>query len=213
MLTRLILFAFLLSSITSKAHSNLTFLKNNISFPGKNVPGVISKFYGELQYGAATLCWKLYEEGSDRRFIVERSENGTDFKELAYVTSSDGINFQYKDTLPLPTGFYRVKAISTDTIYSDIMRLSTLSGLPEIKISPALFDVVINVEINSKINESFNLVLTNSKDEIISNRSLNASIGVNKVIFDDVISFLYADEYTMTITGFQYSYSQKLYKK
>lgn len=213
MLKRLILIAFLIPSLSSKANFYPAFLNNAICPTVNSLPGIISRFYGELRYGAATLCWKLYEEGSNRRFVVERSENGTDFKELADVTSSDGINFQYKDTLPLPTGFYRVKAISTDTVYTDIMRLSTLSGLPEIKISPTVFDVVINVEINSKINESFNLVLTNSKNEVIRSRSLNATTGVNKIVFDDVISFLYTDEYTMTITGFQYSYSQKLYKK
>lgn len=166
-----------------------------------------------MQYGTATICWKLYEEGSTSFFYIERSENSKDFTVLDRVGSTDGINFQYKDSLPLPTGFYRIKAVGTDTVYSDIIRLSTISGLPQVKVWPATFDVAIHVEVNSTIKETFTAVLTNSKGETLISKLMNAEKGNSQVIFDDTVSFLYADEYTMTVSGLQYSYSQKLYKK
>lgn len=204
MLTRFISIIFLALSFSAKA---------NIHFPVKPVPGLISKLYGDVQFGTANIYWKLFEQPSGLHFIIQKSENGKDFTSLDTVKSNDGINFQYKDTLPLPSAFYRIKAEGHDTSYSDIMRLSTIEGLPHVKISPSLFDVVINVEVSCMINETFNIVLTNSRGEIVNQRELNAEKGPNKVVFDDTVSFLYADEYTITITGNQYSYFQKLYKK
>jgi len=91
--------------------------------------------------------------------------------------------------------------------------LSSINGIPGIKIWPLVFDALITVEIDSKINEEFTITLTNSKNKVLSSRLLNAEKGNNTVVLDDAISFLYADEYTMMITGIQYLYSQKLYKK
>jgi hypothetical protein len=212
MVNRLIIAAFLLQPLLANATDYNLFTEKSIA-GGHIPPGIISKFYGELQHGAATIFWKLYEEGSSSLFYIERSDNGKDFTELAQVNSSDGINFQYKDSLPLPTGFYRIKATGRDTVYSDIIRMSTLSGLPQVKVWPALFDVVINVEVNTAINETFTAVLTNSKGETLISKELAASKGNSKMVLDDTVSFLYPDEYTLTVTGLQYSYSQKLYKK
>ena len=216
---------FLIQSFTLKANNDLPVSRP--AFLGKDklleiikdklLENIISKFYGELQYGIAVLSWKTYEqEGNNSQFFIERSENGKDFKELERVdstTSRDGNSFQYKDTMPLPTGFYRIKTVQTDTSYSDIIRLSSISGIPDIKVSPGVFDALITVEVNSKINEEFTISLANSKGKILSSRLVNAEKGMNKIVFDDGISFLYADEYTMSVTAVKYSYSQKLYKK
>jgi len=216
MFKNFIFLAFLIQPFVTKAHS-ISFPEKNMSNGDKTSPGVICKCYGEFYSGAATIYWKTYEGGTNSRFFIERSENGEDFKQLDSVTSADGINFIYKDTLPLPTGFYRVKAVPEDTIantiYSDVMRLSSLSGMPKIKVSPSLFDAQITVELDSKISEAFNIALTNSKGEVLSSRLVNAEKGANTIVFEDGISFLYADEYTMSITGIKYSFAQKLYKK
>jgi len=213
MFNRLIMIAFLLQSLPAKATAYKLFLEKIAKIHSIPAPGIISKFYGELQYGAATIYWKLYEQASSSLVYIERSENGKDFTELARVSSSDGINFQYKDSVPLPTGFYRIKAIGIDTVFSDVIRMSTLSGLPHVKAWPAQFDVVINIEVNTAINETFVAVLTNSKGEKVISKEVNAEKGNSKVVIDDTVSFLYPDEYTLTVTGLQYTYCQKLYKK
>ncbi len=206
----IILVAFLAQTFITKANQAYLQLK---TIAGKTGPGIISKFYGELQFGAATIYLKTYDQETTSQFIIERSSNGKDYEELGTVTSEDGFNFQYKDSMPLPTGFYRVKTIKADTAYSDVMRLSSISGVPHIKISPALFDAQITVEVDSKINESFNIELTNSEGKVLSSRLVNLEKGSNKIVFDDGISFLYADEYTMSVTGVKYAYTQKLHKK
>ncbi len=150
MLNKIILLAFLAQSFTIKASIDTPFPIKFVSNPGKASPGIISKFYGDIQYGAATLSWKLYEQQTNSLFFIERSENGKDFAELGTVSSPDGINFQYKDSMALPTGFYRVKSIGVDTVYSDIIRLSSISGLPEIKVWPLVFDVLITVEVKQQ---------------------------------------------------------------
>lgn len=211
MLTRIIFLALFVQSTIAKANE-CSHLKGNI-FQPQPIPGLISKFYGEVQYGTATIYWKLYEQQTGNHFIIERSENGKDFRALDTVKSLDGLNYKYKDLVPLASAFYRIKNVGVDTVYSDIMRLSTLSGMPQVKISPSPFDVVINVEVNSMINETFSMVLTNSKGEVVNSRELNAEKGSNKVVFDDTVSFLYPDEYTMTVSGIQYLYTQKLLKK
>lgn len=213
MLHRSILMVFLVQSLTAQANRYKFPPTNSITASGKPVPGIISKLYGDLQYGAANIHWKLYEQGSNSRFFIEKSVNGKDFTELDTVISTDGLHFQYKDPAPLPTGFYRIKAIGNDTVYSDVMRLSTLNGLPHVKVWPALFDVAINVEIESQINEAFTIVLTNSKGEILMSKEAKTEQGTCKISFDDTVSFLYAGEYSITVTGLQYSYSRQLHKK
>lgn len=203
---------FLTQSFIVKANDGGHISGPAVKFP----PADISKFYGELQYGIAFLYWKTYEQGCNCQFFVERSDNGKDFKVLGTVdntASLDGTSFQYKDTTPLPAAFYRIKTIKADTAYSDIMRLSSINGIPGIKVWPLIFDARITVEINSRINEEFTITLTNSKSKVLSSRLVNAETGNNTVVFDDAISFLYADEYTMTVTGIKYNYSQKIYKK
>jgi hypothetical protein len=207
---------FLLQSFILKANNGCTISMPAVFSQDKLPPVVISKFYGELQYGIAVIHWKTYEEGSNSQFFIERSENGKDFEEIGRIentSSLDGINFKYKDTMPLPTGFYRLKTVQADTVYSDILRLSSISGIPSIKVWPLVFDALITVEINSKINESFTITLTDSKSKVLSSRLLNAEKGDNAVVLDDAISFLYADEYTMTVSAIKYNYSKKIYKK
>ena len=53
------------------------------------------------------------------------------------------------------SGFYRIKTIEKDTLYTDIIRVSFITGMPAIKIWPVPFDHVITVEIDSKIQEEF----------------------------------------------------------
>lgn len=213
MFYKILLCAFLAQPFIATAHKTPQFLKIADTNSGKSKPAIISKLYGELQYGTATIYIKTYDQQTSSQFIIERSINGKDFEEMGTVSSTDGFNFQYKDTIPLPTGFYRIKTINEDTSYSDVMRLSSISGLPQIKISPVLFDAQITVELSSSINESFTLELVNSKGKVLSSRLVNVEKGPNTIVFDDGISFLYADEYTMSVTGLKYSYTQKLYKK
>lgn len=212
MIKTITFFLLLTQSFSAQARKNYSCLTLAAGFPSP----VISKFYGELQYGVACLYWKAYEHSAGCRFFIERSNNGKDFEIVGTVDNNagiDGDSFQYKDTMPLPTGFYRIKTVQADTTYSDIMRLSSISGIPVIKIWPLVFDGLITVEINSQINEEFTITLTNSKSKVLSSRLLHAEKGNNTVVLDDAISFLYADEYTMTVTGIKYHYSRKLYKK
>jgi hypothetical protein len=210
---KIIAFFFLLTqSFTLKAGDCCPVSKPAPAFP----PAVISKFYGELQYGTAFLYWHTYGQGTNSDFFIERSSNGKDFEIIGKVgntAGAGGASFQYKDTMPLPTGFYRIKTIQADTAYSDIMRLSSISGIPVVKVWPLVFDARITVEVSSQINEAFTITLTNSENKVLSSRMLNAEKGNNTVVFEDAISFLYADEYTMTVTGIEYNYSQKIYKK
>lgn len=208
--------ALLIHSFGTKASNGSPKGNPSAFYNSRLTPAVISKFYGELQYGTALLSWKTYGGELNSQFFIERSENGKDFETISVadsISTTDGLNFQYKDTRPFPTGFYRIKAVQADTVYSDILRLSTISGMPDIKVSPDVFDALITVEVNSKINEEFTISLANSKGKVLSSRLVNAAKGNNKIIFDDGISFLYADEYTMSVTAVKYSYSQKLYKK
>ncbi len=213
MLRRTIVFALLLQSFLVKATNSFQLPRNQRSNIVTGAPGIFGKLYGDLQFGAANIYWRTYEHSGNSQFFVERSGNGKDYEVLGNVSSADGFNFTYRDSMALPTGFYRIKVIASDTAYSDVLRLSSISGLPQINVTPVVFDALITVEIDSKISEEFNISLFNGKGEQISSRLLYAEKGKNKIVFDDAISFLYKDEYTMSITGVQYSYTQTLYKK
>jgi hypothetical protein len=216
MFKKIIFLALLIHPFGTKASNGFPNATSPALYNFRLPSAIISKFYGELQYGIANIYWKAYDGELNSQFFIERSENGKDFEIISAadsISTTDGLNFQYKDTKPLPTGFYRIKAVQADTVYSDILRLSSISGMPDIKVSPDVFDALITVEVNSKINEEFTISLTNSKGKILSSRLVNAEKGINKIVFDDGISFLYADEYTMSVTAVKYSYSQKLYKK
>lgn len=213
MLKRTFVFVLLLQSFLVKANSFPSDSKIQSCNIGISATGIFGKLYGDLQFGAATIYWRTYEQSNNSQFFIERSSNGKDYEVLGSVSSADGFNFMYKDSVALPTGFYRIKVIKSDTVYSDVLRLSSITGLPQINVTPVVFDALITVEIDSKINEEFNISLFNGKGEQISSRLVYAEKGKNKIVFDDAISFLYADEYTMSITGIQYSYKQTLYKK
>lgn len=76
------------------------------------------KFEGQFQGQSVLLNWETQTENELSHFVVERSENGLDFTEIATVdasgTSSTLLAYKYTDNQPLKgTSYYRLRIVKS----------------------------------------------------------------------------------------------------
>lgn len=107
---------------------------NRVSFDLNSVilPIQLLQFSGSLQRDQTQLTWVTTNESNTDHFIVEKSEDGHQFKSIgqvnaaAGITSSTGIRYTYTDAAPFTgTQYYRLRSVEKNGInnYTEILTI------------------------------------------------------------------------------------------
>jgi hypothetical protein len=113
---------------------------------------------GSKRNNGHQLVWETTGEENISRFIVERSNNGTDYITAGTVPSAGNGNNRYTYTdnnLPAVTSYYRVQVVGNngEVYYSSVVKLHTaIAATMYVYPNPASNYVIVQVSDNSLLN-------------------------------------------------------------
>lgn len=137
------------------------------------------------------LEWLTATETDTKWHIVERAENGRDFKEFGRVaaqgTTSQATTYRFEDTQPLVSTYYRVKTLGTNGAieYSHIVKVDR--KIPQLtlqKIYPSPTQGQTTVEFNVPEDSKIQSQLINISGQVLQTNFINTQAGNHKIEFD-----------------------------
>ena len=124
---------------------------------------------GESESGYNTLKWTSSSEFNVDKYIVERSENGSEYSEIGNIEaqglSLEALNYQFEDLQPL-TGmaYYRIKLVRNNgsNLTSNTLAIERqfMNDLELVKAFPNPADDNLNVVLSSKAESTYQLTLS-----------------------------------------------------
>lgn len=149
-----------------------------MEFPLSVLPVKFTDVTATLQGSGVLLNWQNADYGETANYIVERSENGTDFIAVTQLRPQS-INNQWIDIKPGgKTTYYRIKAVSLDNtvVYSKIVSVTKQKPFEQLSISPnPVKDGTVKVHLQGLDAGNYQLMVLNSAGETLVKRPVIAS--------------------------------------
>jgi hypothetical protein len=169
-----------INTLTDKTSNHYDGTLNNFALIGSSsnwvgssvLPITLINFSGVQKDGSNLLQWSTESEQNSAYFEVQRSENGSDFTDLARITAAGNSNvvrnYQYNDNelSSSPVYYYRLKMVDIDgsSKFSPIIFIrNSNSGLTTVYPNPARNQITINISDKNLINTQVLLSDLNGK--------------------------------------------------
>lgn len=145
-----------------------------------------------LQIGTM-LTWSTNFEDENDIFIIEKSENGTDFEDIGNVKaagdSEDLKNYNFLDIMAKSNqAYYRLKQVNIDgsSSHSDIVTVSKKfdNNFMVARMSAIATTNLFELTFDSFVDGSLNYTITSIKGEVILENQLSVSNGLNELTID-----------------------------
>ncbi len=156
------------------------------------LPVVLSSFSGQLQNGFANLQWTGSNESADTKYVVERSNNQSDFTAVGTVDGQSaagaGAVYHFIDPKMVagPT-YYRIRTTSGGLFkYSNIVLLS--NSLLDFSFNSLVnpFTDKISFDIVSPDNDRASILLVDAYGRVVKKQDLFITKGLNSVVLPDL---------------------------
>lgn len=177
-----------------------TVIKNNFVV----LPLTFLSFTGVYRNDHGILYWSTANEINVKKFLVERSLNGSDFSVIGEEPAlSNNSNYQFDDNLSNETAnsfYYRIKEVDADNKikYSNVILLRRIMNSLQISVNPnpanniALLTIVSDRDTNVRIN------IFDVNGKIVLNQSNVVYQGNNTILINN-LSPLKQGYYTITV--------------
>lgn len=156
-----------------------------MEFPLTTLPVKFTNVAATLEGRNVLLKWQNTDYNEVANYIVERSENGTDFKAITQF-KPQSINNQWIDIDPAGTTvYYRIKSVSLDNsmVYSKIVSVTKQVSVGQLSISPnPAKNGMITISTQGLKNKNYQLIISNSAGEAIISKSFAGSENVQENI-------------------------------
>ena len=178
--------------LEARPSGSTVFLDNIYFYKGSPLPVSLSGFNVIRRGNTSVINWKTVSESNSKGFSVERSSNGTDWKELQFINS--GLNssatktYSSLDKSPAKgINYYRLKQIDNDGkfTYSSVASLKFLAtGVNGFSFYPNPAKNKITVLFETINSGSASLQLTNAEGKMVrnvmvSNRNSDSNITID----------------------------------
>lgn len=131
--------------------------------------------------------WSTAQEFNSSHFIVERSENGTNWSSIASIKaageSSALINYSYTDkSVNAPVVYYRIKQVDNDgaATYTTVRTIKAVDTNTEVSIATASANTVL-VNFSREVKSTVIIRLVSMSGQVISQKSISNPAG--QVVF------------------------------
>jgi len=182
------------------------------------LPIELNSFDGVCENGKVKLLWSTASEVNNSHFIVERAEDGENFKAIGHVEgsaySSIILNYDFVDNKPLDGGsYYRLVQVDFDgkTRYTNVIFVKTncdnSGDIEQVFYNELSNEIVINF-FNNK-DEDYNLSLYDISGKLILTESISANAYENQVSVK-VSKELSSSIYLVNIRSNNETYNSKL---
>lgn len=151
----------------------------------------------QTQHEKIALSWTVYGEEDMAGYMLEKSNDGRNFSELAYMMSAGNnevFTYKYNDraTTPDAVVYYRVKAIEENTgklYYSNVVALKP-AGAANAKVqlwpNPVVSQLTVNY--NATTSGTVNALLLNMEGKAIKQHRYGADKGINRFVLSNLQS-------------------------
>jgi SdrD B-like domain/Secretion system C-terminal sorting domain len=163
--------------------------------PGVVLPLIINQFNGNYADGLIQLGWNTYSEINIDHFDVERSTDGTNFRQIGRVTTVSGqlnsnINYNYLDiTAQRGTNYYRLAMVDNNGNYTyskSIMVNVDIKGISVMIVYPNPFSRRVQIRVNSDKAEKVAINIINSNGVLMSTQEAHTQVGDNNIAISKV---------------------------
>jgi|GEM_PF-6840675 len=152
-----------------------TFYIQAFGYPVSSLPISLASFKGERRGNINNLMWSTASEANNTGFQLQRSIDGVNYSDLAFVASkapngnsSATINYNFDDTKPLSTnGYYRLKQIDKDG-KNHISNVVLIKGIP-------VKALTVSAVYPNPVGNTINLVATTADQDMLDIRILDLS--------------------------------------
>ena len=163
--------------------------------PGVVLPLIINQFNGNYADGLIQLGWNAYSEINIDHFDVERSTDGTNFRQICRVTTVSGqlnsnINYNYLDiTAQRGTNYYRLAMVDNNGNYTyskSIMVNVDIKGISVMIVYPNPFSRRVQIRVNADKAEKVAINIINSNGVLMTTQEAHTQVGDNNIAISKV---------------------------
>ena len=168
--------------------------------PATTLPVTLTNFTAKANQKNIQLSWSTSLEVNNRGFIVDRSLDAINFKQIGWVngkgTTSLLLNYGFMDHFVQPNViyYYRIRQVDIDSrqVYSGIRNAHTSrdAGIA-LSVSPNPAKDHVNLFISGTTNNASVEVINAAGQKIVQKNNINAFDGVYKVALDGVAKGTY----------------------
>lgn len=180
------------------------------------VPVILSAWNAQKEQGRVMCSWTTTQEINTSHFIVEKSTNGINFREIGRVSATGGSitkRYSLPDKFPAKgVNYYRLQIVGNDgrKDLSNMIALNFDGVVPALQLYPNPVKSALYAEADIKNAEEALFVITDQAGRKISEQKLqlvpNAATAVN-------VALLPAGIYTLTIQAKTSRYVQQFFKQ
>jgi hypothetical protein len=146
------------------------------------LPVKLASFTARQKQHSVVLNWLTTQETNSKEFLVERSDNGSDWKAITSVTArGTGTAYMYVDESPLlQINYYRLKAVDQDgsSEYSAIVK-ANLEGAVLMQVGPNPATNIIKIAVRPGLHASVDLIDGNGQK--VKSENVNAQTGIAQI--------------------------------
>ena len=160
---------------------------------GGILPVSINQFTGIYDNGFVHLSWKAIVDANLRHFDVERSMDGTNFRQIGQVISTDEAspnNFTFLDILAEKgSNFYRLAIVDKEGnyTYSKVITIGVeIKGISLMVVYPNPFSKRVQVKIDCVNAEQVNIRILDNGGNVVRSQVANVVKGDNRITITNV---------------------------
>jgi hypothetical protein len=173
-------------------------------------------FSGQNREAINTLFWKIADHQNLSYFVLQRSTNGRDFRDMSQIQANGNSDYSYDDNIAADTNtlyYYRLKLVGIDGNfkYSDVIKMTVQLKEDFIFVSPNPFRDRLVINIHSQIQDNAVFVLTDLNGRQLLRKNEPLTRGPNVVQINET-GRLPEGTYILTITTSNKPKSLKLVK-
>lgn len=154
------------------------------------LPLTLLQFDGKEQTNVGMLHWLTANEVGTKEFIIERSDNATDFNELGNVTSKSTAgnnNYYFTDIHPaIGNNYYRLKTVDMDgkISFSNIVFIKTDKTNLSMSVFPNPVKSASILKFYSSVSEKYIIKVLDQSGKTLQTFNGISVEGTNKINFD-----------------------------
>ncbi|MFM6924858.1 MAG: SdrD B-like domain-containing protein [Ferruginibacter sp.] len=163
--------------------------------PGVVLPLIVNQFNGSYSDGIIQLGWSTYSEINLEHFDIERSTDGTNFRQIGKINTANGqlnsnASYTYLDiTAQRGTNYYRLAMVDNNGNYTyskTIMVNVDIKGISVMIVYPNPFSKRVQIRVNSDKAEKVAINIINSNGVLMSSQDAQTQVGDNNITINKV---------------------------
>ena len=189
-------FYFLITTVLTLSFTNTTFAQNDSTSNNlntKSAPVILGQFTGGYSSGIVQLNWTTINEANVSHFEIERSTDGTNFRQIGKVLArgdnQSTTNYAYLDILAEKgSNFYRLVLIDRDGnfTYSKLITIGVEKGISLFVVYPNPFGKKVQVKFNSDEQDKVTMRIVNESGTVMRTQTDPTQKGENIITIQNV---------------------------